>query len=77
MLALHDQMKLHDTYQANLKKTRFDFPAYSTWVVFTDQVSHAALGRQYLLEQTFYLPVSGMQNPNTSPWQHMVQKGLI
>ncbi|MCX7090300.1 MAG: Kdo hydroxylase family protein [Legionellales bacterium] len=77
MLALHDQMKLHDTYQANLKKTRFDFPAYSTWVVFTDQVSHAALGGQYLLEQTFYLPVSGMQNPNTSPWQHMVQKGLI
>ncbi len=77
MLQLHDQMKLSDTYQAELKKNQFNFPAHSTWIVFTDQVSHAALGGQYLLEQTFYLPVSAMQNPNQSPMQHMAQQGLI
>lgn len=67
MLNLHDQMKLNDTYRQTLKKQRFDFPAQSTWLVFTDQVSHAALGGQHLLEQTFYLPVSAMKNPEHSP----------
>ena len=71
MLHLHDQMKLQDSYQAELKKTRFDFPAHSTWIVFTDQVSHAALSGQFLLEQTFYLPVSAMQDPSTSPLHHI------
>jgi hypothetical protein len=72
MLQTHDRMKLDDQYQANVDKTRFEFPAQSSWIVFTDQVSHAALSGQFLLEQTFYLPVKGMLNPETSPlaqWQ--------
>ncbi len=78
MLHLHDRMKLDDHYQNNLKKQRIDFPAQSTWLVFTDQVSHAALGGQFLLEQTFYLPVTAMQNPQLSPlrlWE--TKKGCI
>ena len=67
MLSLHDTMKLDDNYQQRLSKFRFDFPTKSTWIVFTDQVSHAALKGQFLLEQTFYLPVSAMQNPALSP----------
>lgn len=67
MLYLHDTMKLDDDYQQNLTKFDFDFPAKSTWIVFTDQVSHAALKGQFLLEQTFYLPVDAMQNPELSP----------
>jgi hypothetical protein len=67
MLHLHDQMKLDDHYQQTVSKQRYDFPAGTTWMVFTDSVSHAALGGQYLLEQTFYLPVSAMQNPDISP----------
>lgn len=67
MLYLHDHMKLSDTYQQTLTKDRVDLKANSTWIVFTDQVSHAALGGQYLLEQTFYLPVDAMQNPALSP----------
>lgn len=66
-LHLHDTMKLDDHYQQTVEKTRFDFPAMSTWIVFTDQVSHAALSGQYLLEQTFYLPVSAMNNAELSP----------
>ena len=36
-------------------------------MVYTDQVSHAALYGQDVLEQTFYLPVSAMQDENRSP----------
>jgi hypothetical protein len=67
MLNLHDQMKLSHSYQQSVMKHRVEFPAQSTWVVFTDQVSHAALGGQYLLEQTFYLPVVAMSSPELSP----------
>ncbi|GGI92785.1 Kdo hydroxylase family protein [Legionella impletisoli] len=67
MLELHDRMKLNDRYQSRVNKHRFDFPPFSTWIVFTDQVSHAALSGQYLLEQTFYLPVSKMAEEALSP----------
>ncbi len=77
MLQLHDHMKLNDTYQSALQKTQMDFAAKSTWVVFTDQVSHAALNGQYLLEQTFYLPISAMATPKLSPFKQMEQHGLF
>ncbi|KTC79907.1 Kdo hydroxylase family protein [Legionella cherrii] len=71
MLHLHDTMKLDDTYQANVEKVQIDFPAKSTWIVFTDHVSHAALSGQHLLEQTFYLPVDKMAMPEHSPLNHL------
>ena len=74
MLQLHDRMKLDDEYQKNAAKTAIAFPAKSTWAVFTDQVSHAALGGQYLLEQTFYLPVEAMAKPELSPWAQIKAK---
>ena len=78
MLHLHDQMKLDDDYQRNLKKQRIDFPAQSTWIVFTDHVSHAALSGQFLLEQTFYLPVTAMLNPQMSPLRMLEKmKGCV
>ncbi|MCW8418983.1 Kdo hydroxylase family protein [Fluoribacter dumoffii] len=67
MLHLHDTMKLDDAYQAKVAKVRIEFPAKSTWIVFTDHVSHAALSGQHLLEQTFYLPVDKMAVPDHSP----------
>lgn len=72
-LNLHDQMKLNDNYQEQVNKHRMAFPAQSTWVVFTDQASHAALGGQFLLEQTFYLPVDAMKTPERSPLRHWEQ----
>jgi hypothetical protein len=67
MLKLHDGAKLDASYQQSLQRTRFDFPAGSTWVVFTDYVMHAALSGQYLLEQTFYVPVEAMREPSRAP----------
>jgi hypothetical protein len=67
MLQLHDHGKLDDAYQREAERERVDFPPRSTWICFTDQVLHAALGGQYLLEQTFLLPPSAMQHPERSP----------
>jgi hypothetical protein len=67
MLGLHDQAKLDDAYQQATPKTRVELPANTTWIVFTDLVMHAVLSGQYLLEQTFYLPPSAMQDESRAP----------
>ncbi|MCW8451345.1 Kdo hydroxylase family protein [Legionella quinlivanii] len=79
-LQLHDRMKLDDHYQQTVSKNTINFQAQSTWVVFTDHVSHAALSGQFLLEQTFYLPVAAMRNPEHSPlrcWEKNKMKELV
>jgi hypothetical protein len=67
MLQLHDRMKEDTAYQQRVPQDAFDFPAGSAWMVFTDQVSHAAMAGQYQLEQTFLLPVDSMIAPDRSP----------
>ncbi|HVO45019.1 MAG TPA: Kdo hydroxylase family protein [Steroidobacteraceae bacterium] len=67
MLRLHDRMKADLVYQSQAVQRLCEFPAGSTWVVFTDQVSHAAMSGQYALEQTFHLPVHSMLDPSRSP----------
>jgi hypothetical protein len=67
MLQLHDLMKADFQYQSEINHTTYDFPAGSTWMTFTDQVSHAVMTGQYLLEQTFYLPVASMMDQSKSP----------
>lgn len=67
MLRLHDRMKADSAYQTQVAQSVHQFPAGSTWIVFTDQVSHAAMGGQYVLEQTFYLPVASMLDPSKAP----------
>jgi len=67
MLQLHDRMKADDEYQVRCAQTAVDFPAGSTWIAFTDQVSHAAMSGQYQLEQTFLLPVDAMEDEQRSP----------
>jgi hypothetical protein len=67
MLNMHDNMKADMDYQNQVQKIRTDFPAGSTWIAYTDLVSHAALSGQYLLEQTFYLPYSAMLDENKAP----------
>jgi hypothetical protein len=67
MLQLHDRMKADLAYQAGSPQTLVDFPAGSTWVAFTDRVSHAAMAGQFQLEQTFLLPVEAMVKPERSP----------
>jgi hypothetical protein len=67
MLQLHDRMKADEDFQSHTAQTAIDFPAGSTWIAFTDQVSHAAMAGQYQLEQTFLLPVDAMGEPQRSP----------
>jgi hypothetical protein len=67
MLSLHDASKRDDDFQKNSPHQRIEFPAGSCWLVFTDQVLHAALGGEFALEQTFHLDVSEMGEPARSP----------
>lgn len=67
MLGLHDAMKSDDNYQRSCPQSTFDFPALSTWAVFTDSVPHAVTAGQHQFEQTFYLDVDGMAQPEKSP----------
>jgi hypothetical protein len=67
MLRIHDRMKADASYQANAASTRLSLPPGATWLVYTDCVSHAALSGQFMMEQTFVLPVAGMLDPNRSP----------
>lgn len=67
MLQLHDRMKADAAYQRESPQTRFAFPPGTTWIVFSDQVSHAVLQGQYMLEQTLHLPVAGMQDCARAP----------
>lgn len=73
MLQIHDRMKADENYQKNAQQCEIRFPPNSTWIVQTDQVSHAAMSGQYLLEQTFYLPVDAMHDSNRSPLRILEQ----
>ena len=75
MLQIHDRMKADEAYQKKARQTELRFPPGSTWVVQTDHVSHAAMSGQYLLEQTFYLPVDAMLDPLRSPLR-ILEKNL-
>jgi 3-deoxy-D-manno-oct-2-ulosonic acid (Kdo) hydroxylase len=67
MLQLHDAMKHDLDYQRNSPQLTVSFPAGSVWACFSDQVSHAAMSGQYMMEQTFHLPVSKQYDTNASP----------
>jgi hypothetical protein len=67
MLGLHDDAKLDPAYQQNAPQTEIAFPSGSTWICYTDQVMHAALAGQFVLEQTFHLDVDAMAVPARSP----------
>lgn len=67
MLQLHNRMKADLKYQQSVSQQEMLFPAHSTWIVFTDQVSHAAMTGQYVFEQTFYLPPDKLTEPEKSP----------
>lgn len=67
MLKMHNIMKADEDYQKNCAQADVNFPPGSAWIVQTDHVSHAAMQGQYMLEQTFYLPVKAMKDESKSP----------
>jgi 3-deoxy-D-manno-oct-2-ulosonic acid (Kdo) hydroxylase len=80
MLRLHDGMKADSAYQGSVPSTRVELAAGATWMCFTDQVSHAALSGQHVLEQTFYCDVEHMSKPERSPLrvlESIIQRPLV
>lgn len=80
MLQIHDAMKKDVEYQKNVPQEEVKFPPGSAWIVYTDQVSHAAMSGQHVLEQTFHMPVNGLVNPATAPLkvlENLLKKPLV
>ena len=67
MLKIHHAMKEDAGFQQTCRKDRWEFPAGSTWIVFTDSASHACLSGQYMLEQTFIVRRSSLACPEKAP----------
>jgi hypothetical protein len=67
MLSLHDAAKRDARYQKTAPHTALDFPPGCCWLVYTDQVLHAALKGEFALEQTFHFDVARMGEPDTAP----------
>jgi hypothetical protein len=67
MLQLHDKAKEDEAWQASSPQQRASFAPGSSWIVFTDATLHAALEGRHALEQTFFLPVQAMAEPERSP----------
>lgn len=80
MLRLHDAMKADQRYQQQGPQVALTLPAGSSWVCFADQTPHAAMSGQFMLEQTFLMPVSGMKSPQHAPLsvlEKLLQKPLL
>lgn len=67
MLQLHDRMKRDDAYQRDAPQVRVAFAPGSSWICFSDHTLHAAMSGQYMLEQTWHLPVAMQADPAASP----------
>jgi hypothetical protein len=67
MLGLHDSAKADLAYQRECRQETVRFAPGTTWLCFSDQVMHAAVSGQYMLEQTIHLPVSALYEPARAP----------
>lgn len=67
MLFLHDAAKRDLDWQRSSPAEDVDFVSGCTWIVFTDQVPHAAIAGRNALEQTFYIDPAVLARPETAP----------
>jgi hypothetical protein len=67
MMNFHNFLKENEEFQANCRKDRWEFPPNSSWIVFTDMVSHSVLSGQYALEQTFIVSKDDLVLPQKAP----------
>ena len=67
MLRFHDFLKENTEFQEHCTKQRWEFPPGSSWICYTDMVSHAVLSGQFALEQTFLISRDAMVLPQKSP----------
>ena len=67
MLRFHHWLKENEEFQRDCPKDRWEFPAGSTWIVFTDTCSHSCISGQYALEQTFIVRRESLCWPEKAP----------
>src|SRR5579871_2461782 len=67
MMRFHNFLKENESFQRECVKHPWQFPAGSSWMVYTDTVPHAVLAGQYALEQTFLVAPEAMVTPAVSP----------
>lgn len=67
MLNLHDRAKADLAYQRDCAQQVVHFAPGTTWLCFSDQVMHAAVSGQFMLEQTIHLPVHALYDPQRAP----------
>jgi hypothetical protein len=67
MLGLHDAAKADLEYQRRSAQQEVRFAPGTTWLCFSDQVMHAAMGGQYMFEQTIHLPLDALYDRARAP----------
>ncbi len=67
MLSFHHFLKENSHFQSTCPKRRWAFPPGSSWMVFTDAVSHAVVSGQYAVEQTYIIDHGTLLEPERSP----------
>ncbi len=67
MLGLHDRAKADLDYQRASAQREVRFAPGTTWICYSDQVMHAAMSGQYMLEQTTHLPLAALYEPTRAP----------
>jgi hypothetical protein len=67
MLGLHDRAKEDLAYQRGCAQQVVRFAPGTTWICFSDQVMHAAVSGQYMLEQTIHLPLAALYDASRAP----------
>ena len=68
MMRFHNYLKENSSFQQNCPKQYWEFPPGSSWMVYTDMVSHAVLSGQFALEQTLIVSRQVMVTPEKSPY---------
>ncbi len=67
MLGLHDRAKADLDYQRNCAQRVVEIAPGTTWLCFSDQVMHAAVSGQFMLEQTINIPLSALYDRARAP----------
>jgi 3-deoxy-D-manno-oct-2-ulosonic acid (Kdo) hydroxylase len=78
MMDFHNFLKENRHFQTTCSNQIREFPPGSSWVTYTDQVSHAVMSGHHALEQTFIVDKKAMVLPSEAPI-HLLEKtyGLV
>jgi hypothetical protein len=67
MLHFHNWLKENHAFQREGVRARLEFPPGTTWLVFTDGLTHAVLSGQFALEHSFLVPREALVDPDSAP----------